>query len=176
MKLRAKLACLATAAVLVPMQAAEATIYRFTLSSDLYGALGFMEYNSSAFDGTSWQAVENSMILNLYFTAPITGKVYDTPGPADHVTYFDSTGSLPAVAGGGGTLAGTDYDDGVLIWNSGTPVSFDGVFYEVTWNTTAVSSAVPEASTWAMMLLGFGAVGYGMRRRRRSGNAVSQIA
>jgi hypothetical protein len=29
-----------------------------------------------------------------------------------------------------------------------------------------VSSAVPEPTTWAMMLVGFGAVGYSMRRRR----------
>jgi hypothetical protein len=38
--------------------------------------------------------------------------------------------------------------------------------------TTGV--AVPEAATWAMMLLGFGAVGFTMRRRRRP--ALLQIA
>jgi ABC-type sugar transport system substrate-binding protein len=30
----------------------------------------------------------------------------------------------------------------------------------------AAASAVPEPSTWAMMLIGFGAVGYSMRRRK----------
>lgn len=30
-------------------------------------------------------------------------------------------------------------------------------------------NAVPEPGTWAMMIVGFGAVGYAMRRRRRSG-------
>ena len=34
---------------------------------------------------------------------------------------------------------------------------------------TAATGAVPEPSTWAMMLLGFGAIGYSMRRRRKSG-------
>jgi len=34
---------------------------------------------------------------------------------------------------------------------------------------------VPEPSTWAMMLLGFGAIGAGMRRRRRM-TAIAQIA
>jgi hypothetical protein len=29
----------------------------------------------------------------------------------------------------------------------------------------AATSAVPEPTTWAMMLLGFGAVGYSMRQR-----------
>ena len=36
--------------------------------------------------------------------------------------------------------------------------------------------SVPEPATWAMMLIGFGAVGYSVRRRRRSGNALRQIA
>lgn len=31
------------------------------------------------------------------------------------------------------------------------------------------ASAVPEASTWAMMLLGFGAIGYAVRRSRKAG-------
>ena len=35
-------------------------------------------------------------------------------------------------------------------------------------------SAVPEPSTWGMMLLGFGAVGFAMRRRRRP--ALLQVA
>ena len=38
----------------------------------------------------------------------------------------------------------------------------------------AVSAAVPEPSTWAMMLFGFGAVGVAMRRRRT--NHTPQIA
>jgi hypothetical protein len=38
-----------------------------------------------------------------------------------------------------------------------------------------VSSPVPEPATWAMMLIGFGAVGYSLRRRRRAG-ALPQAA
>ena len=33
---------------------------------------------------------------------------------------------------------------------------------------------VPEPATWAMMLFGFGAVGYTLRRRRRTG--IAQLA
>jgi hypothetical protein len=39
---------------------------------------------------------------------------------------------------------------------------------EIIVNIGPVSSAVPEPSTWAMMLLGFGAVGIAVRRQRRS--------
>ena len=39
---------------------------------------------------------------------------------------------------------------------------------------TINANAVPEPATWAMMLLGFGAVGFSMRRRRRP--ALVQIA
>jgi hypothetical protein len=35
--------------------------------------------------------------------------------------------------------------------------------------------AVPEPSTWAMMLLGFGGMGFAMRRRRRTGNMLQQM-
>lgn len=35
---------------------------------------------------------------------------------------------------------------------------------------------VPEPATWAMMLIGFGAIGVTMRRRRRHGEALPQIA
>ncbi|MEO6581327.1 MAG: PEPxxWA-CTERM sorting domain-containing protein, partial [Sphingomicrobium sp.] len=39
----------------------------------------------------------------------------------------------------------------------------------------SVDGAVPEPATWAMMLLGFGAIGMSMRRRRRSQN-LPQVA
>lgn len=39
----------------------------------------------------------------------------------------------------------------------------------------ANAAAVPEPTTWAMILLGFGAIGYAMRFRRRSG-ARSELA
>ncbi|HEV2594372.1 MAG TPA: FxDxF family PEP-CTERM protein [Sphingomicrobium sp.] len=39
---------------------------------------------------------------------------------------------------------------------------------------TLVPRAVPEPATWAMMLLGFGAIGFSMRRRRRP--VLAQIA
>lgn len=38
----------------------------------------------------------------------------------------------------------------------------------VTISSSSISSAVPEPATWALMILGFGAVGYAMRRRPKA--------
>lgn len=40
--------------------------------------------------------------------------------------------------------------------------------------TTVVSGAVPEPATWAMMLVGFGSIGFAMRRRKR--NVTTTVA
>jgi hypothetical protein len=44
------------------------------------------------------------------------------------------------------------------------PAVSDVVLYKT---TTVPTTAVPEPATWAMMLLGFGAIGFAARRRRR---------
>ena len=77
----------------------------------------------------------------------------------------------------GGTLlgSGTFNAPGVLSFanalNVAAPFSTT-VRYDITFgpgsgnfNGTANVTAVPEPATWAMMLLGFGALGYAMRRR-----------
>ena len=43
----------------------------------------------------------------------------------------------------------------------------------LTINTRTINGAVPEPGTWAMMLIGFGAVGGAMRRRRKMLPAVA---
>jgi hypothetical protein len=42
--------------------------------------------------------------------------------------------------------------------------------------TFAPTAAVPEPGTWGMMLIGFGALGVSMRRRRRSNALVAKVA
>jgi hypothetical protein len=55
--------------------------------------------------------------------------------------------------------------------------STDGILFHAKWNNATdggesfflvPASAVPEPATWAMMILGFGMVGFAMRRRRSS--------
>ncbi|QIK80013.1 PEP-CTERM sorting domain-containing protein [Sphingomonas piscis] len=47
--------------------------------------------------------------------------------------------------------------------------AFEGTF---TFNYNPAVSSVPEPSSWAMMIFGFGAVGWVARRRRRTGPQV----
>lgn len=59
---------------------------------------------------------------------------------------------------------------GISIWNNDrTGIGLAGFRHNV-------QSPVPESSTWAMMLLGFGALGASMRRSRRSRNGITQLA
>ena len=48
--------------------------------------------------------------------------------------------------------------------------------YTITVTIGRNNAAVPEPSTWAMMLMGFGAAGAAMRRSRRRTTALAQIA
>jgi hypothetical protein len=51
-----------------------------------------------------------------------------------------------------------------------------GVYSTGGGGTGGETGGVPEPSTWAMMLLGFGGMGVAMRRRRRSGSVLLQAA
>jgi hypothetical protein len=66
--------------------------------------------------------------------------------------------------------AGTTY-------TSATFTSTGGGFADLKQlRVTLAAGAVPEPGTWAMILLGFLGIGTAMRRRRRSGVALAQIA
>ena len=71
------------------------------------------------------------------------------------------------------------FDVGSLIVNGANTVSFTEVdnqsFFNVGLDNISLDSptgSVPEPSTWAMMLLGFGAIGVSMRRRRRTHSSL----
>ena len=59
-------------------------------------------------------------------------------------------------------------------WSCPAP-GFDGyaVRYLVSGEATLVADAVPEPATWASMILGLGAIGAGLRTRRRSAAATA---
>ena len=91
------------------------------------------------------------------------------------------TGGTPPAGVGTFTTVGSSNSLSLLIPNvaagnyriafSGTAPANGAV---ATGNLTFQVQAVPEPGTWGMMLLGFGAMGFAIRRRRRS--VLAQIA
>lgn len=94
--------------------------------------------------------------------------------------YVDSTfinGTSATVGNSTYTLTGFGWDrsqsDNVSAFQAisgGDPADYTGQFAY-----SAQTAAVPEPSTWAMMLFGFGALGFGMRRRRGKGNEKLRV-
>ena len=80
--------------------------------------------------------------------------------------HFGGAGFYPPGTGGGTILYmfdfGTAGADSITLNQSGFS------------NSILIPGGVPEPATWAMMLMGFGAVGYAMRRRRKS--LIAQVA
>lgn len=92
-------------------------------------------------------------------------------GGTANVSFFRGDGSLIqniALGGLADSYYGFSRDGGIKdirgisIWNNdGGGIGFDNLKFDV----RSVQGAVPEPSTWAMMILGLGFIGAGMRRR-----------
>ena len=162
-----------------------AATYRFTASNSTDGVLGFMDFDSSTFDGSVSQFVTNAFMLNLDFTNPTNGFHITTIGPLDKGTYFDSSGVLPTVLAGFGSQGGTGASDEVTIvvgaGGFGDPSSLvlgngtgNNLFTDVSWGAAAVP-AVPEPETYAMLLVGLGLVGLKLRDKIKRAGALRRV-
>jgi PEP-CTERM motif len=103
-------------------------------------------------------------------------------GTVDFIVTLNGTTNvsfLDQLMGSGNTHFGFQATGGDVITNlfyraDSTPGSFDILKQVRIEPTTSVPPVVPEPATWAMMLLGIGAVGFTLRRRRRTG--IAQLA
>jgi hypothetical protein len=93
------------------------------------------------------------------------------------------TFSGASVTGPGGPFTLTPFPDDTSLKLSNALLGVGDYMFSFTGNNTNASgaltgnvtiSAVPEAGTWGLMLLGFGAIGLTMRTRRRA--VLAQIA
>lgn len=128
------------------------------------------------FSGGFLDSLGSDRLLTIDFSTPQGGFGFDTNSlmPAFVIAIFSGTdliysGNFNAVGGdltffgfqstGAGITSAT-------IGGSGSSFSF--ALDNFTFGAAgAPVGAVPEPSTWAMMLFGFGAIGYSMRRKRQ---------
>ena len=139
--------------------------------------IGFTEANLSS----------PTFVEDIIFTNTLAGLytiTLTTSSPA-----VDFTSALVTGAGGPYNLVEID-DNGISeFWRLANPITLDPGQYTLTVNgnnsgvgslggsiTIRSANAVPEPATWGMMLLGFGAAGYAMRRSRRRRGDLLQIA
>lgn len=185
----------------VPSVAAAATTANFTINTDLNGTnvpgapttatiTGGIDYatffagptggssavtdfnvllaNGSDYNAGNFTPFANGVNAVLILTSGQTGTLnFIANGGSAPLFSFDLTGLFTAngqgaLPGGGLTLTNATQIDGTTIAAGSS-------------GTLSVTAAVPEPGTWAMMLVGFGAMGVAMRRRRAQ-SALPQLA
>ena len=156
----------ATAALVaaVPADAAQ-YLFSFNTATRLFGptAAGSGTFTTSntamtVAGQTAFQIFSISGTVNgLAIVAP-TGNYgnYFTTGPS----FLDGTGTTFTVTGGGRVDFFNQSSNGLYRVNTFSPGSSNFVNA-----SSSLVAAVPEPASWAMLLLGFAAIGFAMRRR-----------
>ena len=176
--------CAAAAVISTPASAAVArTGYMDNFNPDAIDCNGF--YDGNLLSGNAGDvaiqeaAVEDLLGVNI---DPFLFNNYPKQSPLNGATTLDF-GTLLL----GDVVIGIHFGNGSEVGNSTGffLFHFDTPTGSVSWDIAASSAAViyggspgnevPEPATWAMMLLGFGVVGFAMRRRRET-TALPQIA
>ena len=106
-------------------------------------------------------------ITGTYNGQAITGLV--APGGFGANDNLLFVGQNPLLDGGGFTFNGA-FGDRNIFWNGITYRDFGQA--NITFSIREIAQGVPEPATWAMMLIGFGAMGVSLRRRRRTNNLL----
>ena len=122
-------------------------LYEFTVSQN--NTLVNASFINSPIGGTGEFTFSS---VNLYSGTGTTGSVLET-GTVNNNAGFDLASISPF------SLNIGSYTIGYQGTVSGAPASVGSSF-------TFAAGAVPEASTWAMMMVGFGMMGFGLRRRK----------
>ena len=127
----------------------------------------FSFINSLSQFGFDLGSADDYNFLTVFFAGGLsqtfTGPQLNPPGPATgNQDIAQTNGRVTIFANDLGGITGFTFG------SSQNSFEFDNI---------GVMSAVPEPATWALLLLGFGMIGYGMRRRKaQNGQPRMRIA
>jgi hypothetical protein len=102
--------------------------------------------------------------LAFLLKSPVAPVGLTTPGGSSPIAPPPSLGSIRGSTPGGGDFTSPGGGDFTPPGGGGGTATFPTEQPRV---LVPVTSAVPEPGTWAMMLMGFGLIGWRLRRRRR---------
>lgn len=163
-----------------PAMAVEQFTFNFTTTTPLIGGpgtgSGTITTDGMTIDSRGFTAQMITAITGSFNGSMITGLGSLTG--ANNLYYLTGPSFVDGSGLGFTTAAGTNVNlffqsSGAGSYRINTTGPFTSSF--VTASSSAVVAAVPEPTTWAMMLIGFGGIGYSMRRRRKSA-AIAQLA
>ena len=118
-----------------------------------------IEFNQSA--GT-FDFSDTGLTLILTPGLNVSPLIYAFADQTDPFTSFDNV----MVSGGTFDTSRISLANGVLAFDLGGIDPVGGT--TVTLNLSSIATAVPEPATWLMMIVGFGATGFALRRRSNS--------
>jgi hypothetical protein len=171
-----KLLCAAIAAVMTCAPASATEPFRLWISGTVTGTTTTYNCGPGMFNCVTYSPFSQDVLFDMPASSAdyLDGSHYFSWGNA--YTEFGLYGGL--ISTSGGSFVGTD-----LTFNRATPdIRFCGSSCFATQvvagaSTFQVSTAppIPEPSTWAMMLLGFGAIGVSIRRGRKTAPAARLV-
>lgn len=161
--------------------ATDATLTNFgfqlasSISGQTGGAVTFSLLEGAGTTGTTLatQTVALSGLVfrpatNPGFTDVFTGIAALRTGQAYTALLSNASSNVSLLFGPDSSSTRDAYVSGALIKNNALDRACGGNSYcdaNFRFTTAAATPAVPEPATWALMLVGFGAIGFGMRRR-----------
>ena len=151
-----------------------------TVDGGINFSLGYSDSGSSSpfLETLQWNNTLSGIYgITLSTTAAVAGGANDVDILAAYLSGGSIVGNLSLLPDTDNTDLNEDYSLNALLdagtytltieGTRGTTGSFGG-------NVAFTAQAVPEPATWGMMLMGFGVVGFAMRRRKQP--ALAQIA